>query len=62
MDKKGWWLGLHSLESHHYKTDEQVRAQWESGPKVLGPTLVDKMIQRRKATKAKKPSENSPHD
>ena len=59
MEKKTSNLGLFS-GLPPFVSEEADRKQWLSGPRVLGPTLVDKMIQRDKATKAEKPSENSP--
>ena len=65
MDKKPLHLGLHSGMPRSYKTEEEVRAQWESGPKVLGPSIAQRIIamgQSSKATPAAKNSENNPPD
>ncbi len=53
-------LGLHSGMPRSYKTEEEVRAQWESGPKVLGPSIATRLAQSSKATPAEKSSENKP--
>lgn len=61
MEKKTSNLGLFS-GLPPVGSDKEVMAQWLSGPRVLEPNPVDKLFRRRKATKAEKPSENSPKD
>ncbi len=62
MDKKPLHLGLHSGPPRLYKTAEQRQAQWNRGPKVLGPSIATMLVQRSKATKAANPSESNPQD
>ena len=62
MDKKPLHLGLHSGLPRLYKTPEQRQAQWESGPKVLGPSIATRLAQSSKATQAAKSSESNPQD
>lgn len=61
MEKKTSNLGLFS-GLPPFVSEEADRKQWLSGPRVLEPNPVDKLFRRRKATKAEKPSENSPKD
>lgn len=65
MDKKPLHLGLHSGMPRLYKTPEQRQAQWESGPKVLGPSIAQRIIamgQASKATPAEESSESTQSD
>lgn len=60
MNKKPWH-GLHSGLPPH-TSEEAVRAQWESGPKILGPSIAARLVERGKAKQAEKPSESKPSD
>jgi hypothetical protein len=60
MDKKPLHLGLHS-GLPPYTSEEAVRAQWAQAPKILGPSLAERIVARsNKATPAEKPSESNP--
>ncbi len=64
MDKKPLHLGLHS-GLPPFVSEEADRAQWASGPKILGPSIAERIIamgQRSKATPAAKKSESNPLD
>lgn len=64
MDKKPLHLGLHS-GLPPFVSEEADRAQWERGPRVLGPSIAQRIIamgQSRKATQAAKPFESDPQD
>lgn len=62
MDKKPLHLGLHSGPPR-YTSEEAVRDQLRQMPKILGPSLAERILARsNKATPAAKPSENNPQD
>ena len=64
MDKKPLHLGLHS-GLPPLVSEEAALAQWERGPRVLGPSIAQRIIamgQSSKATKAEKPSEKNRQD
>ena len=61
MEKKLLHLGLHSGQPP-YTSEKAVRAQWNHGPKVLGPSIATTLAQRSKETKVAKPSESNPPD
>ena len=64
MDKKPLHLGLHS-GLPPFVSEEADREQWERGPRVLGPSIAERIIamgQSSKATKAEKPSEENLQD
>lgn len=61
MTKKPWH-GLHSGPPRLYKTEAQILEQWESGPKLLGPSLATLMVERAKAKQAEQPPEPKPGD
>lgn len=53
MNKKHSTLGLHSGPPRHYKTEQEVSEQLNRSPKLSGPSLATRAVQRTKATKAK---------
>lgn len=60
MQKAPLHLGLHSGPPRLYKTAEQRQAQWNRGPKVLGPSIAMRLAQRSKATPAASNAASSP--
>ena len=61
MDKKPLHLGLHSGPPR-YTSEEAVREQLRQAPKLLGPSLATRAVQRSKAMQAEKSSESNPQD
>jgi len=61
MDKKPLHLGLHSGPPR-YTSEEEVREQLRQAPKLLGPSLATRAVQRSRATQAEKSSESNPQD
>ena len=64
MDKKPLHLGLHS-GLPPFVSEEADREQWKLAPKILGPSIAERIIamgQSSKATQAEKTSENNPQE
>lgn len=61
MDKKPSNLGLHSGPPR-YTSEEAVREQLRQAPKLLGPSLATRAVQRSKETQAAQKSESNPRD
>lgn len=61
MQKKTSWHGLHS-GLPPFVSEEAVREQWKLAPKILGPSIAERIIaaQPSKATKAPESSEKKP--
>lgn len=59
MDKKPLHLGLYSGPPR-YTSEEAVREQLRQMPKILGPSIAERILERAK--QAEKPSENNPQD
>lgn len=62
MEKKPLHLGLYSGRPLSSATDEEVRAQWNRGPKVSGKSLATGLVRQGKATPPEKKSEGSRND
>ena len=61
MDKKPSNLGLHSGPPP-YTSEEAVREQLRQAPKVLGPCLATRLMQRSEATQPEKTSDDGQPD
>ena len=64
MDKKPLTLGLHSGPPP-ITSEEAAHEQWMRGPRVLGPSIAERIIAKgrsSKATQAEKKSESNPPD
>ena len=61
MDKKPSNLGLHSGPPR-YTSEEAVREQLRQAPKVLGPCLATRLMQRSEATQPEKTSDDGQPD
>ena len=61
MDKKPSRLGLHS-GLPPYTSEAAVREQLRQAPKVLGPCLATRLMQRSEATQPEKTSDDGQPD
>jgi len=61
MQKKPSNLGLHSGPAP-YTSEEAVREQLRQAPKVLGPTIAERLVQRGKEKQAPPPPEPESDD
>ncbi len=61
MEKKTFWHCLHS-GLPPYTSEEAVREQLRQAPKVLGPCLATRLVQRSEATQAERTSDDGQPD
>ena len=59
MDKKPLHLGLYRGPPL-YTSEEAVREQLRQAPKLSGPSIASRLVQRSKASKAEKSPESDP--
>lgn len=63
MEKNPYWHGLYSGPPR-YTSEEEFREQWKRAPKILGPSIAERIIAAgpSKAKSAENPSEPKPAD